>query len=66
MGALAAPTAQGVTQQIRISEPEKLPVEFIKEPEQKVPLEPMFVTTHSADSKRPRPAYPVQTYPDKY
>ncbi|KAF1755434.1 hypothetical protein GCK72_022003 [Caenorhabditis remanei] len=67
MGTLAAPTAHGVTQQIRISETEKIPVEFIKEPEQKIPLEPLFTTTGgSADSKRPRPAYPVQTFPDKY
>lgn len=48
----------------QISEPEKLPVEFIKEPEQKVPLEPLFIP--SAEAKRPRPAYPVQNFPDKY
>ncbi|CAB04545.1 Sodium-and chloride-dependent glycine transporter 2 [Caenorhabditis elegans] len=64
MSQLAAPAAQGVTPQIRISEPEKLPVEFIKEPEQKVPLEPLFIP--SAEAKRPRPAYPVQNFPDKY
>ncbi|CAI2352483.1 unnamed protein product [Caenorhabditis sp. 36 PRJEB53466] len=62
MSMLAAPTAQGVTQQIRIAEPEKLPVISMQPQKEKVVLEPIFVTTSSADGKKrpPKQAYPVQ------